>query len=151
MYKTVNVTAIVALFVIGVLSICWLCPGFPQFILVLTSVFILVLWDACEMPGMHCCDSGWAMGLSCSGAPAEAQFLFVLWCIDPFRPPPECTPPVLALPKPARVVDLRVMHFHAHTKRNRDFTKPRLYFLLLWNNFMSSSNPVCFIFLILSK
>lgn len=64
---------------------------------ILTSVFILVLWDACEMPVIHCCDSGWAMGLSCSGAPAEAQFPFVLWCIDPFRPPPECTPLVLTL------------------------------------------------------
>lgn len=41
----------------------------------------------CEMPVIHCCDSGWAIGLSCSGAPAEAQFAVVLWCIDPLRPP----------------------------------------------------------------
>lgn len=99
------------------LSICWLCPRFPLFIHPFSHLSLspvcnqrLELWKgACEMPVIHYSDSSWAMGLSCSGAPAEAQFPFVLWCIDPFRPPPECTPLVFTLLKPACAMDLPLM------------------------------------------
>jgi len=81
------------------------------------------------MPGLHCCDSGWAMCLSCSGAPAEAQFLFVLWCIDPFRPPPEYTPLRPALPKPACAMDLGVMLAHAQQHETRTLCSTQLSWL----------------------
>lgn len=89
------------------LSICLLCPKFPQFIHPSSHLSLSLFcnrrlqpWKgACEMPVIHNCDSGWAMGLSCSRAPAEAQFPFVLWCIDPFRPPLECAPLMLTLLK----------------------------------------------------
>lgn len=121
------------------LSMCWLCPKFLQFIHPSSHLSLsqfcnrrLQPWNgACEMPVIHYCDSGWAMSLSCSRAPAEAQFPFVLWCIDPFRPPPECTPLALTPLKPACAMDLRLMLAHTRQLETELLQKTkRLPFLL---------------------
>ncbi len=109
LYNKVTVLAKVALSITGLVYLLVVSQASSVYPAILTSLFILVLWGACEMPVILCCDSGWAMALSCSGAPIEVQFPFVLWCIDPFRPPPACTPLVLTLLKLVCAMDLCVV------------------------------------------
>lgn len=106
---------------------------------VLTSVFVLVLRDACEMPVIHSCDSGWAIGPSCSGAPAEAQFPFcsvMYWSIQ------TASRMHSTAARSACAMDLRVMLARTQQPETEPpRKKKKFYFILSWDDLESREKP----------